>query len=248
MSACLALDDALPALTSRLLLLMEDEKDLLLVEPRPSSTIIPPRLLEETKEPDESFLLVSPSRQKAKSLQQPRFDSVPELALPITTQKMPNPKTPLSTAKGLFVSFPSSPVPQDLWQYQKERPFSSFLTPRTTDAVFLGSKRAANAPADWSPTRSSSSNNQASTDKNVNTLPLAPPLYPNGDTTYNPGDSPPTIIRCRTRSGSYSSFSGFDDDEVSLLADDPDEDDAGVLPPSTYNVVVDILDQIDRDN
>lgn len=39
----------------------------------------------------------------------------------------------------------------------------------------------------------------------------------------------------------------FDDDEVSLLADDPDDDDAGVFPPSTYDVLVNILDEIDKD-
>ncbi len=253
MSACLVLDDALTALTSRLLLLMEDEKEMLLIQPqqqRSLTTALPPRILEETKEPDESFLLVSPNH-KTSSLQGPRFDSIPELALP---NMKAYPKTPLSTTKGLFASFPSSPMPQDLWQYEEPQT-SSFLSPRTTDAVFLDTKRAANAntaaTAEWNPMQSSSKN-AATTNNNNNGLPMAPTLNPNGDGVspnyYKQGNAPPSIIRCRARSGSYSSLNGFDDDEVSLLADDPDEDDAGVLPPSTYNVVVNILDQIDRDD
>lgn len=60
-------------------------------------------------------------------------------------------------------------------------------------------------------------------------------------------DGPPTIICCRSGSSS-SSFFEFDDDEVSLLADNPDEDDAGVLPHATYDVLVNILDEIDKDD
>ena len=256
MSGCLALDDALPALTSRLLLLLEDEKEMVLIEPQPqrSSPTIPPRILEETKEPDEAFLRISPNR-RASFMQRPRFDSVPELALP--NLMMANPKTPLSTTKGLFVSFPSSPMPQDLWQYGQQQT-SFFLSPRTTDAVLLDNKPAANgcanANAVWSPTQRNKNSSPVTTTKIHNhnaILPMAPTLFPNDDCTspnYNPSNSPPSIIRCRARSGSHSNVSGFDDDEVSLLADDPDEDDAGVLPPSTYNVVVNILDQIDRDD
>ena len=32
-----------------------------------------------------------------------------------------------------------------------------------------------------------------------------------------------------------------------MLADDPDEDDDEVLPPSTYDVLVNLLDDIDKD-
>lgn len=39
----------------------------------------------------------------------------------------------------------------------------------------------------------------------------------------------------------------YGDDEVSLLADDPDENDADVLPYATYDVLANIFDdEIDR--
>lgn len=52
---------------------------------------------------------------------------------------------------------------------------------------------------------------------------------------------------CSSSGNSKNAMFEFDDDEVSLLADDPDDDDAGVFPPSTYDVLVNILDEIDKD-
>jgi len=258
MSACLELDDALPALTSRLLLLLEDEEDLLVFKPQSlttTSSSIATRKLEETKETEESPMLVSPCIHRRKSSHQasplwssprPRLDSLPELGLP-SIQPLPNPSTPLST-KGLFTSFPSSPLQQDLWQYGEAREqHPSFLSPRNTDAVLEESKKAA-AGSGWCKNNNS---NEATGAEAARISPMAPSLLQNLDeipASSSHSDAPPSIIHYRNRSGSYSSLSGFDDDEVSLLADDPDEDDAGVLPPATYNVVVNILDEIDRDD
>ena len=259
MSGCLALDEALPALTSRLLLLLEDEEDLLVLKPQtlPTPGNTTASRLEESKEPEEaSPMLVAPynnnggfRNSSCPLWSSARFDTIPERGLSsIPSFPLPSsPSTPLSKQKGLFAPFPSSPMPQDLWQYGEAREqHPSFLSPRTTDAVFEETKKAA-VEAVWC--KNSNENAAAAAVTTKTTIPLmAPSLLPVCDEI--PGSrSPPSIIRYRTRSGSSSSsISGFDDDEVSLLADDPDEDDAGVLPPATYTVVVNILDEIDRDD
>mmetsp|Transcript_19121 Transcript_19121/g.47558 ORF Transcript_19121/g.47558 Transcript_19121/m.47558 type:complete len:241 (-) Transcript_19121:3475-4197(-) len=238
MSGCLAFDETMPALTSRLLLLLEDEDDLLVLKPQnvPTTGMMYTSRLEESKE--ESPVVVSPicntlreHRRQSDHWSSARFDTIPECGLPsIPSCPLPIPTTPLST-KGLFATFPSSPMPQDLWQYGEACP--SFLSPRTTDAVFEEKKAAAEAV--WC--------NKAAM------IPNLPPMTPSLEISANSNrsrDCPPSFILYQSRSGSYCG--ALDDDEVSLLADDPDEDDAGVLPPATYDVVVNILDEIDRDS
>jgi len=226
MSGCLALDETMPALTSRLLLLLEDEDDLLVLKAQsvPTTGMMNTSRLEECKEDSPICNGNSEHRRQSDHWSSARFDlpSIPSRPLPIPT-------TPFST-KGLFATFPSSPMTQDLWQYGEARP--SFLSPRTIDAVIEEKKVAAEAV--WC--------NKAAM------IPNLPPMAPSLEIPANSNhsrDCPPSFILYRNRSGSFCS--AFDDDEVSLLADDPDEDDAGVLPPATYDVVVNILDEIDRD-
>jgi len=42
-------------------------------------------------------------------------------------------------------------------------------------------------------------------------------------------------------------FDVLEDDDVSLLQDDPDEDDAQLLPQSTYNVLLPLMDELYSD-
>jgi len=200
----------------------------------------------------------------------------PPCPLPPNTPGTPL-STTKGNAVSLFASFSSSPMtPQEkqstsnMWQYNDESkavcPNPPFLSPRTTDAVWRSP-----AGQHRSSIRGSSSNIHKSSALIPNLPPIAPPLLsndiPSGSNhqhQHHAYDGPPSIIRCRTSSsssisdglyGGNCSSSGnsknamfeFDDDEVSLLADDPDEDDAGVFPPSTYDVLVNILDEIDKD-
>eukprot|EP00531_Pseudo-nitzschia_arenysensis_P005406 CAMPEP_0116131552 /NCGR_PEP_ID=MMETSP0329-20121206/9070_1 /TAXON_ID=697910 /ORGANISM="Pseudo-nitzschia arenysensis, Strain B593" /LENGTH=275 /DNA_ID=CAMNT_0003625997 /DNA_START=609 /DNA_END=1436 /DNA_ORIENTATION=+ len=267
MSGCLALDETMPALTSRLLLLLEDDEDVLVLKPQSTSTrtsgMALSSRLEETKE--ESPMLVSPMsstnakhnkhRQQQQQQQQTQWScapfAIPECGLPsIPSCPLPMiPTTPRSATKGLFS--PLSPMPQDLWQYgQTTRNY--FVSPRTTDAVLEEKKQKFEAV--WYSPNANKSKNRAAMIPNL--PPMAPSLLPqfddmpaannNHSNHHHKRDSPPTFILYRNRSASFCS-SAIDDDEVSLLADDPDEDDAGVLPPATYDVVVNILDEIDRD-
>lgn len=274
MSGCLALDETMPALTSRLLLLLEDDEDVLVLKPQSTSTrtsgMALSSRLEETKE--ESPMLVSPMsstnakhnkhrQQQQQQQQQTQWScapfAIPECGLPsIPSCPLPMiPTTPRSATKGLFS--PLSPMPQDLWQYgQTTR--NSFVSPRTTDAVLEEKKQKFEAV--WYSPNANKIKNRAAMIPNL--PPMAPSLLPqfdnmpaannnnhsnnNNSNHHHKRDSPPTFILYRNRSASFCS-SAIDDDEVSLLADDPDEDDAGVLPPATYDVVVNILDEIDRD-
>ena len=56
----------------------------------------------------------------------------------------------------------------------------------------------------------------------------------------------------KTRSGPPSTIyivvKDDDDDDVSLLHDDPDEDDDQLLPPSTYDVLAPLLDEMYKDD
>ena len=56
----------------------------------------------------------------------------------------------------------------------------------------------------------------------------------------------------KTRSGPptniYLVVKDDDDDDVSLLHDDPDEDDDQLLPPSTYDVLAPLLDEMYKDD
>ena len=269
-------NEAIPALTSRFLLLMENEEDLLGLKPKQQvRTTGTTSRLEESKEPDEAPMMFSPcsnnrigdfniNHQNSSPLWSylPRFDTIPahnECGLPNfpPCRLPPNPSTPLST-KGvsLFASFSSSPMSQEptsMWQYDDKARSPSFLSPRTTDAVWR-------SPVAHRSNRGSNSNGHH-IHKAV-TIPNLPPIasslllddIPSGRNHdipplpqhHHSHDGPPSIIRCRTSSSSSNMFE-FDDDEVSLLADDPDEDDAGVFPPSTYDVLVNILDEIDKD-
>lgn len=223
----------------------------------------------------------------------PRFDTIPAHNdecgglpnFPPCPLPPPTPSTPLSsTTKGnavsLFASFSSSPKsPQEqstsnMWQYNDEHkaacPSPSFLSPRTTDAVWRSP-----AGQHRSIIRGSNSSSMHKSSALIPNLPpIAPPLLSNdipsgSNHQHHTHDGPPSIIRCRTSSSSSSITDGFygrnsssgnsnksknkiavfdfDEDEVSVLADDPDEDDAGVFPPSTYDVLVNILDEIDKD-
>jgi len=247
---------------------MEDEEEVLGLNP-PHVERSALRRLEECKEPEELPKLVSPccvgveQHENSSPLWSslPRLDTMPS----IPSCPLPEASTPLPT-KGvsLFASFSSSPSSQGMWQYDKKAYQSSFLSPRTTDAVFEANKKSAETL--WCSPEAHHDNN-VSNDHITSTLkpatipnlpPMAPPLLPDHVPANSQDlpqqarqpqthDGPPTIICCRSGSSS-SSFFEFDDDEVSLLADNPDEDDAGVLPHATYDVLVNILDEIDKDD
>jgi len=273
------MSEVLPRLTSRFLFLFEDEEDATGLESkqvRTGATAV--SRLEETKEPEEPPpVFISPCTNHVdgcgvnfdQSKNSPLWSSLTnfETNCGLPSCSVPIPDTPLSTKAigGLFASFSSSPLSQDMWQYgecyQKaaagQQPHHSpFLSPRSTDAVFQENQKAA---AMWC--------NKNNRNKKIEaTIPNFPPMAPSlqigrhedipSGSNHNllkpprhahaHSDGTPLIIFYRTRSSSSTLFE-FDDDEVSVLADDPDEDDAGVLPPATYDVVVNILDEIDRD-
>lgn len=152
-----------------------------------------------------------------------------------------------------------------MWQYDDKachHPFS----PLTTDAVHREESKNSLETAWSSPkaNRGSSGIPQALSIPKV--PPMAPSLVPvdvNHDSNHDPPplvpqqtsvhyDRVPSIVHCRITSedfgGNSSLHFDFDDDEVSLLADDPDEDDCAVLPPGTYHVVINILNELDRDS
>lgn len=140
-----------------------------------------------------------------------------------------------SGACDLFASFSSSiPSEFNMWHYNENRLLSPLAVP--TDG---GPQDGINKTAEWASPM-------------VSVGAAAPSLLQD----HHDSDRLPTVIRCRTYSNagtvvtttsSASAMCG-DDDEVSLLADDPDEDDDGVLPPSTYNVLANIFDDIDKDD
>lgn len=280
-------DEAIPALTPRFLLLLEDGKDLLELKPkqkvRKPATITK---LEESKCPEEPLALVTPyttsriinennygtifenSSPLWSSL--PKFDSIPSnkdfIDLPsIPPCPLPNPSTPqpVRSSVNLFASFSPSPVSREcsnMWQYNnKNKICHQLLSPRTTDAVGGGNAKKA-AEALWQSPRVREKHLGRGKKSIPNTFPpIAPSLLLDdmpGSKHSRIHDRPPLIIifRCRTYDKEHYGESclgggSYDDsDEVSLLADDPDEDDEGVLPPSTYDVVVNILDEIDRDD
>jgi len=293
MSGCLMVNEALPALTSRFLLLLEDNEDDLFMGIKPKQEEQVRRfgtpitnLLEESKEPDESPVVISPFSSRNNYLTDsplwsslPRFDSIPA-----HNDSFHCPSTPLSnTREGVnsFTSYSSNPMESPeasrMWQYidkaKTYQPPQSPFSLRTTDAVW----RSPEAPGHHRRSSSSSSKNIHKTATILNPIPMAPSLllqkeitgsnrdHPVSLSQHGHGhnhDGPPSVIGYRTRSYSSDIFCGNsiggsssnssldykDDDEVSLLADDPDDDDDGVLPHATYDVVVNILDEIDRDN
>lgn len=145
-----------------------------------------------------------------------------------------------------------------MWQYSnngsnKKKLCHPLLSPRTTDAVGGDHAKKA-AEALWlSPQANrenigSSSHHQHKSVAIPNMFPRIAPSLILDDLSGSTDDRPPSIIIYRTRELCIGGGIHDEDDEVSLLADDPDEDDEGVLPPSTYDVVVNILDEIDRDD
>jgi hypothetical protein len=137
------------------------------------------------------------------------------------------PTTPRRSGGGcgsseLFASFssstPTSEVSPSMWQYGAAGASSS---PRTTDAVEASA---------W-----------MQQDNSMAMIPLAPSLtYGGGAVNFNTTGLPPlpqflpvidgipAMIRC---------YCDYMDDEVSLLADDPEDDDDNVLPNTTYDVL-----------
>jgi hypothetical protein len=155
-----------------------------------------------------------------------------------------------------------------MWQYDDtacRHPFS----PRTTDAALREECKNSLEKAWNSPKANRSSIDTPQVVSKTTVPPMVPSLMPievvnesnNGLPPPVPQPSSvhhdriPSIIHCRITNqdfgGSSTSSLHFDfddDDEVSLLADDPDEDDCAVLPPGTYHVVLNILNELDRDN
>jgi len=229
--------------------------------------------LEESKDPDEPPMLASHHKNSSPLWSPlPRFDTIPGLhdcSLPnIPSCPMP-PSTPLSTNGAgvdlrLFASFSSSPISSEgnMWKYNDKASNPSY-SPLTTDA--LGQENIKAAAAVWRFPEANRNNNSGSNHKRE-TIPNHPTLAPSlllddpadnlpSHQQHSHNDGPPPIIRYRTRTYSTDYFCGksvggsFEyEDEVSLLADDPDEDDDGVLPHATYDVLFDILDEIDKDD
>ena len=182
------------------------------------------------------------------------------------------PSTPRTPPKsvGLYASFsPGFQSPESMWQYSNN--FSARTT-RTVDAVF-GERKSNNITNQQEVTVTAGAAPWGCNNNNQHqNLPAAPSLedIPGIGNASNSSihfdDGPPSVICYRTaRSNSFGSLTSsswgsttscgsfnnhqidIDDDEVSLLADDPDEDDDEVLPPSTYDVLVNLLDDIDKD-
>jgi len=277
------MNEAIPALTSRFLFLLdEDEEDLHGLKPGANTR----NLLEESKEPDELPTAVYPSFESYynhpsssplwSSL--PRFDTIPAHddsgGLPnFPSSPLPNqPGTPLSTkAVSLYASFSSSLHSREggsMWQYDDKACRHRF-SPLTTDAVILEESKNSLEKAWNSPNANRSSSDIPQAVSTPKVAPMVPSLLPvevtNESNNLLPPPVPhlssihhdriPSIIHCRITNqdfgGSSTSSLHFDfddDDEVSLLADDPDEDDCAVLPPGTYHVVLNILNELDRDN
>ena len=277
-------DEAIPALTSRFLLLLDDGQDILELKPkqnvRKPSTITK---LEESKQPEEPPALVTSYINKENNggtifknsspvwSSLPKFDKNPAYkdftGLPsIPPCPLPNPSTPKAVRSNvnLFASFSSSPISRDstnMWQYSNKNKVSHpLLSPQTTDAVGGANAKKA-AEALWQSPRESQKHLERSNGHKPfpsNYPPIAPSLMVDDTPANNHSrtqDRPPLVIMFQNRTYNKDYYAeqclggvSYDDsDEVSLLADDPDEDDDGVLPPSTYDVVVNILDEIDRD-
>jgi hypothetical protein len=159
----------------------------------------------------------------------------------------PHPTTPRRSTGGggggggssLFASFssstPTSEMSPSLWQYGAGAAVGA-ASPRTTDAVAqMEAAAAADAEASaWMQQENCTA-----------MIPLAPPfagaavaainVNVNATTGLPPLpqlppaiDGIPTMIRC---------YCDYMDDEVSLLADDPEDDDDNVLPNTTYDVL-----------
>lgn len=286
-------EGALPALTPRFLLLVDDGDDFLGLKPK--ATVRKPIItkIEESKEPEEAPMMISPrpttsnknknnKDEKGGTVSEnsppfwtslPRFDSIPAhkdcVGLPnIPARPLQDPSTPRPSknAVSLFASFSQSPISREannMWQYStncnininnsKSKLCHPLLSPLTTDAV--GGDHATKAvEALWLSPQANQNHVGVSQQYKSLAIPnILPPIASSlilDDPHESSEDRPPSVIVYRITEpcvgGSFHNDN--DDDEVSLLADDPDDDDEGVLPPSTYDVVVNILDEIDRDD
>jgi hypothetical protein len=202
-----------------------------------------------TTENDELINLVSPCNSNASSSKDAMASSffgsnnnnnADALAMPTTAAAAAR-KGNSSGACDLFASFSSSlPSEFNMWHYSENQIFSPLAAPTGG-----GLQDNNNKTAEWASPM-------------VSVGAAAPGLSLQLQDQHGCSDRLPTVIRCRAYSNagtvvtSVSSASamgvGDDDDEVSLLADDPDEDDEGVLPPSTYDVLANIFDDIDKDD
>lgn len=274
-------DKAIPALTPRFLLVLDDGKDLLELKPKPKGrNKATTTKLEESKEHEESLVLFAPyttgrdgNESNGKAMFKncsPVWSSLPSFDnIPIPPCSMPDPSTPQQAraTMNLFASFSSSPISRDganMWQYNSKNKFCHpLLSPRTTDAVG-GENARKTAEALWKSPRTSKKHFGINIQQKSVAIPsVFPPIAPSllvddapGNKQTRTKDRPPSIIVFMARTYDKDNYGdqclgagSYDNcDEVSLLADDPDEDDEGVLPPSTYDVVVNILDEIDRDD
>ena len=135
-------------------------------------------------------------------------------------------------SSGLFPSFssgtPTSEMSPSMWQYGAAGASSS---PRTTDAVeasawmqqdnSMAMIPLAPPPLNYGAAAAAAVINGAINANATTGLPPLPQLPP-------VIDGIPTMIRC---------YCDYMDDEVSVLADDPEDDDDNVLPNTTYDVL-----------
>mmetsp|Transcript_4334 Transcript_4334/g.5043 ORF Transcript_4334/g.5043 Transcript_4334/m.5043 type:complete len:345 (+) Transcript_4334:361-1395(+) len=161
---------------------------------------------------------------------------------------------PPTTPRGLFVSFSGTQTSSEMnnmWQYD------ATVSPRTTDAVQMMATSSA-AAAVWTSSPSlplSQQQQQQQENRNMSAtmmIPLVPSLVHHGcgegavvvavanatpTTSNRTTNDIPSIISVPVVSSFYESFFDNDEDDVSLLADNPDEDDDNVLPIVTYDVL-----------
>jgi len=160
---------------------------------------------------------------------------------------------PPTTPRGLFASFSSTQTSSEMnmWQYD------ATVSPRTTDAVqMMATSSAAAAAAVWTSSPSlplSQQQQQQQENRNMSAtmmIPLVPSLVHHGcsggavvvanattTTRSRTANDIPSIVSFPVASSFYESFFDNDEDDVSLLADNPDEDDDNVLPIVTYDVL-----------
>mmetsp|Transcript_52125 Transcript_52125/g.58236 ORF Transcript_52125/g.58236 Transcript_52125/m.58236 type:complete len:352 (+) Transcript_52125:357-1412(+) len=187
-----------------------------------------------------------------------RFTCPTSLTSPITTRPTTTAATalvvPPTTPRGLFASFSGTQTSSEMnnmWQYD------ATVSPRTTDAVQMMATATSSAAA-WTSSSSpplplsqqqENRNNMSAT---TMMIPLVPSLVHHGcgegavvvavanatpTTSNRTTNDIPSIISVPVVSSFYESFFDNDEDDVSLLADNPDEDDDNVLPIVTYDVL-----------